>query len=80
MLKKDALAYFRGNGAALGRAIGVTRVTVHQWPDVVPLEPARALEIVTRGAVKVNESLYERLRLAKVALRKGAWPTSSVRV
>lgn len=65
MRKKDALAYFQGNGAALGRAIDVTRVTVHEWPAVIPLEPARALEIVTEGKLKVNESLYPRLKLAK---------------
>lgn len=65
MRKKDALTYFQGNGAALGRAIGVTRVTVHEWPAIIPLEPARALEIVTQGDLKIDESLYPRLKLAK---------------
>jgi hypothetical protein len=65
MRKKDALAYFGNNGAALGRAINVSRVTVHEWPPVIPLEPARALEIVTQGELKINESLYPRLKLAK---------------
>lgn len=72
MRKKDALAHFDGNGARLGRAIGVTRVTVSEWPDVIPLEPARALEIVTGGKLKVNESLYERLRTARKLARQSA--------
>lgn len=70
MRKKDALAYYDDNGAALGRAIGVTRVTVHEWPPVIPLEPARALEIVTQGDLKVDESLYPRLKLAKRLLQQ----------
>jgi hypothetical protein len=64
MRKADALAYYQGNAAALGRAVGVTRMTVHNWPEVIPLEPARALEIVTGGALEVNESLYPRLAAA----------------
>lgn len=64
MRKADALAYYDGNAARLGRAVGVTRATVHAWPDVLPLEPARALEIVTNRALRVDESLYPRLRAA----------------
>lgn len=70
MKKSRALAYYDGNHAALGRAIGVTRVTVHAWPPVIPLEPARALEIVTAGALQVDETLYPRLVLARQLVRK----------
>lgn len=64
MRKSTALAHFQGNGAALGRAVGVGRQTVMNWPEVIPLEPARALEIVTFGKLAVDERLYPRLALA----------------
>lgn len=68
MRKSDVLAYYENNQSAAGRAIGVTRATVNNWPDVVPLEPARAYEIVTLGILKVQETLYPRLKLAHDAV------------
>jgi hypothetical protein len=78
MRKKTALRHFGGNAAALGRSIGVTRVTVRQWPHVIPLEPARALEIVTHGKVRVIEQLYPRLRLARRMAREAIPNEASV--
>jgi hypothetical protein len=61
MLKSDALAHFRHNQSALARAIGATRQTVNNWPAVVPYESARALEIATRGVLRIDEACYPRL-------------------
>jgi transcriptional regulator with XRE-family HTH domain len=33
LTKKQALAVFGGNGAALGRALGISKGAISQWPE-----------------------------------------------
>ncbi|MFM0507682.1 Cro/CI family transcriptional regulator [Paraburkholderia sp. RL17-373-BIF-A] len=33
LTKKQAIDIFGGNGAALGRALGITKGAISQWPD-----------------------------------------------
>lgn len=41
MTKQEALSWFDGNGAALGRALGITRYAVWKWPDDQPIPALR---------------------------------------
>lgn len=41
--KADVIRHFGGNKAAVGRACGITRIAVHNWPDLVPELRARRL-------------------------------------
>lgn len=59
MRKSDVMAYFKGNGAAVARAIGYTRSAVQQWPDLVPEAAAYRLERATGGDLKVDPTLYQ---------------------
>jgi len=65
MRKSDVLAHFQGNGAAVARAIGITRSAVQQWPDdekepgaLIPEAMAYRLEIATDGELKVDPTAY----------------------
>lgn len=71
MRKAEVLAYYDGNQSSVARALHITRASVNGWPAIVPLEPARALEILTsksKRKLRVDESLYPRLRLAREIL------------
>ena len=58
MLKADVLAHFDHSPVAVARALGITRSTVNQWPDVVPLKSALKLEAVTNGGLRVDMEMY----------------------
>jgi hypothetical protein len=58
MYKADAFKHFDNNGAAIARALGLTRTAPQQWPEVVPFDKAYALQLVTRGKLKIDRSLY----------------------
>jgi ribosomal protein L14 len=58
MLKSAVLAFFDNNGAAVARAIGVTRSAVNQWPPVIPEAMAYRVQEATQGALKVDATLY----------------------
>lgn len=58
MRKADVLAHFRNNQSAVARALGITRASVHNWPEIVPEGRAYQLEIVTGGRLKVDPRVY----------------------
>jgi transcriptional repressor of cell division inhibition gene dicB len=58
MRKDDVLAYYDGNRAKAGRAVGVSRSAVQQWPDIIPEAMAYRFERVTGGRLKVDPSVY----------------------
>jgi DNA-binding transcriptional regulator YdaS (Cro superfamily) len=61
MRKTDVLEYFSNNGAAVARAIGITKSAVSQWGEVIPEAMAYRLERYTegtKGALTVDPSLY----------------------
>lgn len=58
MLKSEALNYFKGNGAELGRKLGIGRAAVQKWGDLIPPLYAVKLEELTHGALKFNAALY----------------------
>lgn len=63
MKTQTAVEHF-GSKAELHRALGISSAAVAQWKDIVPLESAMALEILTSGALKVDRSLYPNLARA----------------
>lgn len=63
MRTQDALQHFQTK-AAITRALGISSAAVTQWGDVVPLESALALEILTAGQLAVDRSLYPGLARA----------------
>lgn len=63
MKTQAALDHFQTK-AAITRALGISSAAVAQWGEVVPLESATALEIVTRGQLRVDRSLYPALARA----------------
>lgn len=67
MNKSAALTHFDGNGAALARAIGITRSAVNQWPDIVPEAMAYRLQAATGGKLKVDPSVYQHVEPALAA-------------
>lgn len=61
MKKDDVLEYFGNNGAAVARALGVTKSAVSQWKDIIPEAMAYRVERYTEGtegALTVDPSLY----------------------
>lgn len=58
MRKADVLKYYDGNAAAAGRAVGVTRSAVQQWPDPIPEVWAHRYERVTDGGLAFDPSFY----------------------
>ena len=51
MKTKQAIKRF-GSAAALARALGISRQSVHDWGDTVPEGRAYQLEVLTEGALK----------------------------
>jgi hypothetical protein len=53
MTKTEALQVFKTQ-AALARALGIGRASVHAWGDDIPLDRQCQIEIITRGALKAD--------------------------
>lgn len=70
MKTQDAVVHFKSK-AAITRALGISSAAVAQWGDVVPLESALALEILTAGALTVDRTLYPNLARAISAAEAG---------
>jgi hypothetical protein len=63
MRTSSAIDHFRTQ-SAISRALGISPAAVSKWGDVVPLESALALEILTAGHLAVDRSLYPGLARA----------------
>jgi DNA-binding transcriptional regulator YdaS (Cro superfamily) len=74
MKAQSALRHFGYNQSEIARALGVTQSAISQWPDVVPIDSALAVQVATGGKVAVDYALYPRLkhalRYAKAQQRK----------
>ena len=68
MLKKDVLTFY-GNQTRVAEVLGITRQAVSLWPEVVPNAPARELQYLTGGQLKVadNGTYGEQRRRKKTA-------------
>jgi uncharacterized protein YabE (DUF348 family) len=63
MLKSHAMEHFKTT-RAIADALDISTTAVWKWGDVIPVESAKALEIRTNGALRVDWSLYEATRKA----------------
>jgi hypothetical protein len=56
MKKTDAIRHF-GSQAALARALGIKRASVHSWGEEIPLDRQCQLEVVTDGKLRADRAL-----------------------
>jgi len=56
MTKNDVIEYF-GSAAKTARAMRISRAAVCLWPDVLTDAIAFKIELVTKGALKSDETL-----------------------
>lgn len=54
MQKADVVLYF-GSKAKVARFLGITKASITQWADDVPLLWAHRLERLTKGKLKAND-------------------------
>lgn len=57
MFKKDVVRYY-GSMAAAGRAMGISKSAVSQWPELVPELWAYKIQVLTKGALRLDPKLY----------------------
>jgi hypothetical protein len=57
MLKHDAIRHF-GSASQLARALDIAPASVSEWGELVPLGRAYQLQVITGGALQVNQSAY----------------------
>jgi len=58
MHKSTAIKHYSTH-TALAEAIGISRAAVGQWGDIVPYASALKLQELTRGALRIDRSLYD---------------------
>ena len=58
MRKADVLSHFKKQ-TRIARVLGLTKSAVSQWGEVIPEGMAYKLEVITRGKLRVDPSLYE---------------------
>ena len=63
MLTKTAIEHF-GSQAEICRALDISSAAVAKWGEVVPIEAAMALEILSDKSVTVDHSRYPKLARA----------------
>lgn len=61
MLKSTAVKHF-GSCAAVARAIDRWSSAVVAWPEIVPEGMAYKIQVITKGRVRVDPSLYKKTR------------------
>jgi hypothetical protein len=71
MLKSAVLRHYKKVTAVAG-ALAITEAAVYAWPEVVPLESAQALEILTNGELPVDSRCYPKIHRAKKLVRAQA--------
>jgi hypothetical protein len=54
LTKQQAIDIFGGNGAELGRAVGLTRGRISQWPEVLA---QRETDLVVGAAIRLGKVL-----------------------
>jgi transcriptional repressor of cell division inhibition gene dicB len=54
MTKKQAIAIFGGSGADLGRAVGLSRGRISQWPEELE---QRETDLVVGAAIRLGKQL-----------------------
>lgn len=72
MLTQAAIDHY-GDQAGIARALGISPAAISKWGEVVPLESATAIEILTQGKLRVDPMRYPKLaRALNAPLRESA--------
>lgn len=71
MRKADVIKHFKTQTAAAA-ALDVSVSAISQWDEVVPVESAKALELLTHSSLKVDWSLYPATKRALRELRSAS--------
>ncbi len=61
MKKETAVAHFKGE-IELAAVLGISRQAVNKWVDLVPKGTAYKLQVITGGHLRVDESLYTKVK------------------
>lgn len=70
MHTRDAVHHF-GNQSSIARALDISAAAVSKWGEIVPLESALALEILTGGRLQCDRSQYPNLARALDSAESG---------
>jgi hypothetical protein len=57
MRKQDVIDHF-GSVLAVAKALGISKVAIYRWGEIIPKQRAFELVFITGGQLKVNRSLY----------------------
>jgi transcriptional repressor of cell division inhibition gene dicB len=63
LTKQQAIDVFGGSGAELGRAVGLSRGRISQWPKVLP---QRETDLVVGAAMRLGKTLPDGFAVASV--------------
>lgn len=61
-MKKDIAVKHFESQVALAQALGIRPQAVSKWGDVVPKGAAYQLQVITGGLLRVDESLYAKVK------------------
>ncbi|MFP1742485.1 Cro/CI family transcriptional regulator [Lonsdalea quercina] len=59
MKKDDVVSYF-GGVSKTAKALSLSHASVSGWSEVIPKGRAFEIQVLTKGALKVDLSLYEK--------------------
>jgi hypothetical protein len=68
MKKRDVINHFGGE-VKTAAALGLTRQAVYQWADPIPERLAYQIQVMTGGILRVDPSVYARLKAKREARR-----------
>lgn len=66
-MRKDDLIKHFGSQLAAAAALDVTKQAVNGWGDIVPEGMAYKAQVITGGALKVDPSVYRKLKAQRAA-------------
>ncbi len=59
MRKNEVITYFGGVGKT-AKALGLSHASVSGWSELIPKGRAFEIQVLTKGALKVDVSLYDK--------------------
>ena len=66
MLKTKVIKHF-GDGPRTAAALEITKQAVTGWGEVVPRGTAYEVQVLTKGQLKVDRSIYRKLKEKRMA-------------
>lgn len=60
LMKKDDVVSYFGGVSKTAKALGLSHASVSGWSEVIPKGRAFEIQVLTKGTLKVDMSLYEK--------------------